>query len=580
MRLSQTFVPTLKEDPVEAQVASHKLMLRSGMIRQLGAGIYNWLPLGLRVLRKVETIVREEMDRAGAQEVLMPSIQPAELWQESGRWKQYGPELLRIRDRGERNFCYGPTHEEVITDLVRHELRSYKQLPANFYQIQTKFRDEVRPRFGIMRGREFLMKDAYSFDLDQTSLDRSYEIMFEAYSAIFRRCGLTFRAVEADTGAIGGADSHEFHVLASSGEDEIASCNHCSYAANIEKAVPGKSKATPVSASGEGLSRVETPGIKTIDEVADFLKVPHAKTVKSLVVETSEGACMLLLRGDHALNEIKAAHLLDGEDFHIPDAAYVQNLCGVPVGSLGPVGTALPVIADWALADLTDFVCGANQEGWHLTSVNWERDLPRPRFADLRNVQPKDPCPRCDDGQFGLFRGIEVGHVFKLGDKYTKSMKMTVLNQEGREQTPLMGCYGIGVSRTVAAAIEQNHDENGIIWPIALAPFQVEILLVNPKETEAAQLAESLYVQLKEQGFDPLLDDRNERLGVKFKDADLIGAPIRAVIGGRGLQEGVVEVQTRKEGRSDKIPVVEIGPYLTSQLQGLIHSDLTEAGEG
>ncbi|MBF0454688.1 MAG: proline--tRNA ligase [Magnetococcales bacterium] len=570
MRLSQTLVPTLKENPGEAQVVSHKLMLRAGMIRQLGAGIYSWLPLGLRVLRKVENIVREEMDRAGAQEVLMPAVQPAELWKESGRWSQYGAELLRFQDRGERDFCFGPTHEEVITDLVRHELRSYKQLPANFYQIQTKFRDEVRPRFGMMRGREFLMKDAYSFDLDQESLDNSYQIMFQAYQAIFRRCGLTFRAVEADTGAIGGSDSHEFHVLAGSGEDEIASCDHCHYAANLEKAVPGPLEEVALTSSGAAMERVETPGIRTIEEVAGFLKVPAHQTVKSLVVETSEGAAILLLRGDHELNEIKASHLLEGEGFHLPDPAAVQKLTGVTVGSLGPVGATLPLIADYALENQTDFVCGANQEGWHLTGVCWGRDLPRPRFADLRNVRAGDRCPRCETGHFSLDRGVEVGHVFKLGDKYTRAMKMTVLNKEGREQTPLMGCYGIGVSRIVAAAIEQNHDDNGIVWPVSLAPFHVEILLVNPKETEAMELAESLYNRLGQANLSTLLDDRRERIGVKFKDADLIGAPLRVVIGGRGIKEGMVEVQSRHDGASQKVEIGAVAEHLIERLQALM----------
>jgi prolyl-tRNA synthetase len=570
MRLNKTLVPTLKEDPVEAQVVSHKLMLRSGMIRQLGAGIYNWLPLGLRVLRKVENIVRQEMDRSGAQEVLMPAVQPAELWKETGRWAMYGAELLRFKDRGQRDFCFGPTHEEVITDMVRNEIRSYKQLPANFYQIQTKFRDEVRPRFGIMRGREFLMKDAYSFDLDQDSLDKSYELMFSTYQKIFTRCGLNFSAVEADTGAIGGADSHEFHVLAKSGEDEIASCDSCDYAANLEKAVAGRPPKPDSTPSAEIMERVATPNIKTIDEVAGFFKVPVEQTVKSMVVETSEGAFMLLLRGDHELNEIKAANLLDGDNFTIPDAEAVQCLTGVSVGSLGPVGAGLPIVADLMLEDSLNFVCGASQDGFHLTGVNWERDLPRPRFVDLRNIQVGDLCSRCDSGHFRFDRGIEVGHVFKLGDKYTKAMQMTVLNQGGREQTPLMGCYGIGVSRIVAAAIEQNHDDSGIVWPISLAPFHVEILLINPKEAVAAELAEEIYTRLQANGIDPLLDDRNERLGVKFKDADLIGAPLRVVIGGRGVKEGVVEVQSRQDGESEKVPIAEVTELLINRVQVLL----------
>ncbi|MBF0193200.1 MAG: proline--tRNA ligase [Magnetococcales bacterium] len=569
MRLSKTLLPTLKEDPVEAQIVSHKLMLRAGMIRQLGAGIYNWLPLGLRVLRKVENIVRQEMDKAGAQEVLMPAVQPAELWQETGRWEQYGVELLRFKDRGGRDFCFGPTHEEVITDLVRNELRSYKQLPANFYQIQSKFRDEVRPRFGIMRGREFLMKDAYSYDLDQESLDNSYDLMFKAYQNIFKSCGLSFRAVEADTGAIGGSDSHEFHVLAESGEDAIASCNSCDYAANLEKAEAGTPKAIP-SPTKEQMQKIATPEAKTIDEVSEFFTVTPDKTVKSLLVKTDEGPFMLLLRGDHELNEIKASNFLDGNNFSLLEPEEVKNITGVSVGSLGPVGAKLPVIADLSLANNSGFICGANEDGYHLTGVNWERDLPKPKFADLRNVQVGDSCSRCGSGTLRLDRGIEVGHVFKLGDKYTKSMGMTVLNQLGREQTPLMGCYGIGVSRIVAAAIEQNHDDNGIVWPISLAPFHVEILLINPKEEAAANLANDIYKQLQDSGLEPLLDDRNERIGVKFKDADLIGAPIRVVIGGRGIKEGAVEVQSRVDGSSEKVVLDKVAELLINRAKNLL----------
>ncbi|MBF0357947.1 MAG: proline--tRNA ligase [Magnetococcales bacterium] len=568
MRLSQTLLPTLKEDPVEAQVVSHKLMLRSGMIRQLGAGIYSWLPLGLRVLRKVENIVREEMDRAGAQEVLLPAVQPAELWQETGRWSKYGAELLRFKDRGDRDFCFGPTHEEVITDLVRHELRSYKQLPANFYQIQTKFRDEVRPRFGIMRGREFLMKDAYSFDLDQESLDNSYKQMFTAYQNIFKRCGLQFRAVEADSGAIGGSDSHEFHVLADSGEDAIASCDSCDYAANLEKAVAGGSpEAVP---AGADMQKVATPEIKSIDDVAGFFNISADKTVKALLVQTDKGEFMLLLRGDHELNEIKAENYLDGDGFKLVEPGAVQKSTGVSVGSLGPVGATTPIIADNSLAGMSDFICGANEDGFHLTGVNWERDLPLPKFADLRNVQAGDLCSRCGAGTLRLDRGIEVGHVFKLGDKYSKAMQMTVLNQGGREQTPLMGCYGIGVSRIVAAAIEQNHDDSGIVWPIFLAPFHVEILLINPKEEAAAKLAEEIYEYLKARGIEALLDDRNERLGVKFKDADLIGAPLRVVIGGRGIKDGAVEVQSRHDGVAEKVAIDAVGDLLLKRAEDLL----------
>ena len=569
MRFSNTLIPTLKETPVEAHIVSHQLMLRAGLIRQLGAGIYTWLPLGLRVLRKVESIVRREMDATGAQEVLMPAVQPGELWQESGRWEQYGRELLRFVDRHDRSFCFGPTHEEVIVDLARRELRSYKQLPVNFYQIQTKFRDEIRPRFGIMRGREFLMKDAYSFDLDETSLAASYQSMFDCYQRIFERCGLAFRAVEADTGAIGGASSHEFHVLAGSGEDLIASCDRCGYAANLEKA---RSIPQPLAAAdGDGAARqqVPTPGQKSIEQVAAFLQVPVARMIKSLVVRAGERHVLLLLRGDHELNPVKAANALKTPEITLPEPHAVLAVSGgVPVGSLGPVGSALPVLADEALRDGSGLVCGANVADHHLTGVAWGRDLPVPDFADLRNVAAGEGCPRCDGGRLALDRGIEVGHVFKLGDKYSRAMGVTVLDQDGRERTPVMGCYGIGVSRIVAAAIEQNHDDNGILWPDALAPFQVQILLVSPKDEAARAAAETLHDTLNRTGIEALLDDRDERLGVKFKDADLIGCPWRVVVGGRGLQEGKLEVQSRQGGIKEGVAVDQVVPWLAARVHG------------
>lgn len=566
MRFSKTLIPTLKENPVEAQIVSHRLMLRAGLIRQLSAGIYTWLPLGLRVLRKVEAIVRQEMDNAGAQEIFMPAVQPGELWQESGRWDQYGPELLRMKDRHERAFCFGPTHEEVISDLVRQNICSYKQLPANFYQIQTKFRDEIRPRFGIMRGREFLMKDAYSFDLDAASLDVSYQTMFETYQRIFQRCGLAFRAVEADTGTIGGASSHEFHVLAESGEDSIVSCTQCDYAANLEKAVAGSNEVdTSPSELADGASKkpahvltdtlkemvhVATPGQKSIEDVAQFLKVPVEKVVKSLLVETEQGPFMLLLRGDHALNLVKAAAALNVLRVDMSDPEHVFQRTGVPAGSVGPIATPtttqLPLLADREVQALHGFVCGANKDGWHLQNVHWARDLPIPAFADLRNVTAGEPCPRCTTGHLQQHRGIEVGHVFKLGDKYTRALGVRVLDSAGKEKTLVMGCYGIGVSRIVAATIEQHHDQNGILWPSALAPFQVELLLVNTKDAHTVQVGEDLYQNLRATGIDVLLDDRNERLGVKFKDADLLGCPLRVLVGGRSLKEGVVEIQFRK----------------------------------
>ncbi len=570
MRFSKTLIPTLKENPVEARIVSHQLMLRAGLIRQLGAGIYNWLPLGLRVLRKVEGIVRQEMDGAGAQEVLMPAVQPGELWRESGRWDEYGKELLRLEDRHGREFCFGPTHEEVIVDLARRELRSYKQLPANFYQIQTKFRDEIRPRFGIMRSREFLMKDAYSFDLDEEMLEESYQGMFAAYERIFKRCGLAFRAVEADTGTIGGAWSHEFHVLANSGEDLIASCDTCGYAANMEKAVAAP--ATGVTGAGTSLETVDTPGQKTIEQVAGFLKVPITHMVKSLVVRADDRTVLLLLRGDHELNPIKAAKALGVTAITLPEPQQVTALTdGVPVGSLGPVNSQLPILADLALEHHANFVCGANVADQHLTGVQWERDLPRPGFADLRNINAGEGCPRCETGRLVLDRGIEVGHVFKLGDKYSRAMGVTVLDRDGKERTPIMGCYGIGVSRIVAAAIEQNHDDNGILWPDSLAPFQVEILLVSPKDGTASAAANDLYETLIVSGVEVLLDDRDERLGVKFKDADLIGCPWRVVVGGRGLKEGKLEVQSRNGRVKEGLPVDRVAAWLTER---------TREGEG
>lgn len=556
MRFSQTLIPTLKEDPVEAQIISHRLMLRAGLIRQLGSGIYTWLPVGLRVLRKVESIVRQEMDMAGAQEVLMPAVQPGELWQESGRWQQYGAELLRFVDRHERQFCFGPTHEEVISDLVRRTCRSYKQLPANFYQIQTKFRDEIRPRFGIMRGREFLMKDAYSYDMDEAGLEVSYRSMFAAYQRIFTRCGLQFRAVEADTGAIGGSSSHEFHVLAQSGEDTIISCTHCDYAANLEKAtaravltesstVVVADVPADVPANSQMMERVATPGKKSIEEVTQFLQIPAEKLVKSLMVETERGPFLLLLRGDRELNLIKAALVLGVTQLTIAEPEQVAQLMGVSVGYLGPKTTKVPLLADHEVQRLQGFVCGANENGWHLRHVQWQRDIPLPEFADLRNVTPGEGCPRCENGILQQHQGIEVGHVFKLGDKYTRALGVRVLNNRGSEQFPLMGCYGIGVSRIMAATIEQNHDQNGIVWPFALAPFQVELLLVNHKDAHGKEVSEQLYHELRTLGVEVLLDDRSERLGVKFKDADLLGCPLRVLVGGRSLKEGVVEMQTR-----------------------------------
>ncbi len=556
MRTSRLLLSTLRETPADAEVISHQLMLRAGMIRRLASGLYTWLPLGLRVLRKVEKIVREEMDRAGAQELLMPAVQPAELWQESGRWDQYGPELLRFTDRHGREFCFGPTHEEVITDLVRREIQSYKQLPANFYQIQTKFRDEVRPRFGVMRAREFLMKDAYSFHLDEASLQETYDTMYETYSRIFSRLGLDFRAVMADTGAIGGRASHEFHVLADSGEDAIAFSDSSDYAANVELAEalpPGEPRPAP----GQPMQTVDTPGQHTIEEVSRFLGVEPARTVKTLLVKgEEEDVVALVLRGDHELNEIKAEKLPQVRaPLTFADEAEIRTVTGAGPGSVGPVGLSIPVIADHSAAQLGDFVCGANEDGKHLTGVNWGRDLPEPEAADLRNVVEGDPSPD-GKGRLVIKRGIEVGHIFQLGNKYSAAMKATALDESGRQKVLEMGCYGIGVSRVVAAAIEQNHDERGIIWPDAIAPFQVALLPMNMhKSVRVREAAEKLYRELTDAGIEVLFDDRKERPGVMFADMELIGIPHRLVLGERGLDADKIEYKGRRDSDSQAIPL-------------------------
>jgi prolyl-tRNA synthetase len=559
MRTSQFLLATVKETPSDAEIISHQLMIRAGMIRKLAAGIYSWLPLGLRVLRKAESVVREEMDRSGAQEVLMPSVQPAELWQESGRWEDYGPELLRFTDRHEREFCYGPTHEEVITTLMRNEIQSYRQLPANFYQIQWKFRDEIRPRFGVMRGREFLMKDAYSFDIDPEGMQKIYQVMHQTYHRIFTRLGLEARAVTADSGAIGGSHSHEFHVLADSGEDPIALCSSCDYTANVE-AVPtvGGEGAPP---EGENpLTKVHTPGVKTIDDVCGQLKLPAGSAIKTLVVDGIDGPVALLLRGDHDLNTIKAEKM---ERVSAPltfaDPKTIHSIAGAGVGSVGPLGLSIPIIADHAVLSLADFVCGANEEAFHLTGVNWGRDLPQPKGADLRNVIEGELCPECGEGKLQIRRGIEVGHIFQLGTKYSESMEATCLNDEGKITTLWMGCYGIGVSRIVAAAIEQSHDDNGIIWPAPLAPFDLSIVPIGiNKSKKVAQVVSRLEKELTAAGFDLLVDDRNERPGVMFADMDLIGIPHRLVVGERSLERGCVEYRNRRTGESEDIPTGEL----------------------
>ena len=568
MRTSQFPLQTVKETPSEAEIASHQLMLRSGMIRKLAAGLYNWLPLGLRVLRKVEAIVREEMDRAGALELFMPAVQPAELWQESGRWEKYGPELLRFNDRHQREFCFGPTHEEIITDLARNELQSYKQLPVNYYQIQTKFRDEIRPRFGIMRAREFLMKDAYSFHADQESLQQTYDQMYETYSRIFKRCGLMFRAVQADTGSIGGNASHEFHVLAESGEDAIAFSTESDYAANQELAealAPEGDRAAP---QAEMLS-VDTPGQHSIEEVSNFLKVDATQCLKTLIVHGSEEGSLvaLVLRGDQELNTIKAEKLQSvAEPLTMAEDDEIKAAIGCSVGSIGPVGLSIPFIVDRSAAAVSDFVCGANEDGKHLTGVNWERDVALGEVADLRNVEEGDPSP---DGQgtITIARGIEVGHIFQLGQKYSEAMNATILDQNGRAQVMTMGCYGIGVSRVVAAAIEQNHDDKGIIWPAAIAPFQVALLPMKMSKSHRVRDAvEKLYNELTAAGIDVLLDDRDVRPGFMFADMELIGIPHRVVVGEKGLDQDAVEYRGRTDAENSMIKIDNIVSMLRERL--------------
>jgi len=574
MRSSRFLIATLKETPADAEVISHQLMLRAGMIRKMASGLYNWLPLGLRVLRKVERIVREEMDKSGAMEVLMPVVQPAELWEESGRWQQYGPELLRITDRHDRPFCLGPTHEEVITDLIRNEIKSYKQLPANFYQIQTKFRDEIRPRFGVMRSREFIMKDAYSFHTSQESLQQTYDVMHSTYCSIFTRLGLQFRPVLADTGSIGGAFSHEFHVLADSGEDDIAFSNGSDYAANIEKAeaIPPKS---PRPMPSQHMQEVATPGKHSIEDVSAFLKISPEQTVKTLIVlgnpreDKTQPLVALVLRGDHELNEIKAEKLTGvASPLTMAPEARIKTELGVSVGSIGPVGLNIPVIVDYSAAHLADFVCGANKDGFHLTGVNWERDAQAPMVADIRNVVTGDPSP-CGKGTLEIKRGIEVGHIFQLGTKYSEAMKAKVLDENGKEQTMIMGCYGIGVTRVVASAIEQNFDENGIIWPDSIAPFHVAIVPINMNKSAAvASKCEEIYAQLTQAGIDVLfMDEEKARLGGMLADTDLMGIPHRIVVGDRGLEAGTIEYKGRRDAEKQEISATDVVNFLTSRIK-------------
>jgi prolyl-tRNA synthetase len=569
VRYRHTLIPTLKEDPADAEVVSHKLMVRAGMIRQVARGIYDLLPLGLRVVHKVEQIVRAEMNRAGAQEILMPAICPAELWQESGRWDYYGKELLRMQDRYERDFCFGPTHEEVVTDIARREIRSYRDLPINLYQIQVKFRDELRPRFGLMRGREFIMKDAYSFHVDAADCDREYQSMAETYRRIFERCGLTTRQVESDTGAIGGRRAHEFQVLADSGEDAIVSCNRCEYAANVEKAEVGQ-RAGPVKTSPAPapLKKVRTPGKRTVEEVGGFLAAPVERFIKTLLYVTSHGDTVAaLVRGDHELSEIKLRTVLGAQWVTMADADTVQRATNAEVGFAGPIGLGVRLLADAGLRGMSGGVTGANETDHHYVDVDQARDFPDAHFADLRLARAGDPCPRCAEGALEGHRGIEVGNIFYLGTKYSTAMKATFLDAAGQERPLEMGCYGIGITRTAAAAVEQHHDPSGIIWPLPLAPAHVHIVPVNWSDQRMRDTAEQLYGDLQNAGIEVLLDDREERPGIKFKDADLIGIPLRVTIGAKSLDRNCVEFKRREEKVAQDLPIGDAVALLSAMVR-------------
>ena len=555
MRASEFLISTLKETPSDAEVVSHQLMLRAGLIRRVAAGIYNWMPLGLRVLRKVEQVVREEMERAGALELSMPVVQPGELWEESGRWEQYGPELCRLEDRHQRPFCLGPTHEEVITQIARSEIKSYKQLPVNLFQIQTKFRDEIRPRFGVMRSREFIMKDAYSFHIDQECQERTYWRMHEAYTAIFTRLGLDFRAVEADTGSIGGNHSHEFHVLAESGEDAIAFSTDSDYAANVELAPAMTTSVIDAEAEAPTLEKFATPGMTTIDDLAAQLGIAAQQSIKTLLAKDEQGSLVaLVVRGDHRLNAIKAAKLPGmASPLVLAEPDEVRDTLGAGFGSLGPVGAHIRVVVDHTAAQMPHFVCGANEDGYHVKGATWGRDVPNAEFADIREIVSGDPSP-CGAGTLEIRRGIEVGHIFQLGTKYSETMNASVLDEQGRSQPMVMGCYGIGITRIVAAAIEQNHDENGIIWPAAMAPFDVAIVPLGMDKSEAvAQATERLYAACQDAGLSAFLDDRRERPGVKFAEMELLGMPLRVTVGERSLAEGNLELTHRHSGETEMI---------------------------
>lgn len=555
MLFSKMFIPTVKEDPKEAEVVSHRLMLRAGFIRRLASGVYTWLPLGLRSLRKVERIIREEMNKKGAQEILMPAVQPKELWVESTRWEKYGKELLRFVDRNNRELCLGPTHEEVVTDLVRREVRSYKDLPVNLYQIQTKFRDEIRPRFGVMRSREFFMKDAYSFDTDESGAGKSYMDMYDAYNNIFNRCGFRFRVVEADTGQIGGSFSHEFMVLAETGEDTIISCDTCGYAANLERAEVGATEKAVSTKKGIH-RRVETPNKRKIDEVSSFLGITPDRLLKTIIYNTDKGTIGVLVRGDREINDTKLKNLLKLDELELADERTIEEATGGPLGFSGPIGLSIPLYADIDLKFMEDFVIGGNERDVHVADVN-VGDLAVKDFYDIKVAEEGDRCPRCEKGKLVTTRGIEVGHIFKLGLKYSESMNATFLDSDGKEHFMVMGCYGIGVGRTVAAAIEQGNDENGMILPLPIAPFEVDVLPVNTTNPESMEVARMIYGELLARGVDAVLDDRDERPGVKFKDCDLIGIPFRVTIGDKNLKEGVVEIKRRDSREFEKVPVAE-----------------------
>ncbi len=557
MRYSQFLLPTLREDPTEAEIVSHKMMLRTGMIRKVSSGIYAFLPLGWRVFRKVETIIREELNRAGAQEVYLPAIHPSELWQETGRWQEYGKELLRMNDRHDRQYCFGPTHEEVMTDLARREIRSYRQMPLNLYQIQVKFRDEIRPRFGVMRAREFIMKDAYTFDVDEAACDVSYWKMYEAYQRIFTRCGLKFKAVEAESGLIGGSFSHEFMALASIGEETIASCTLCDYAANVKKAEIATADPKPKGREKrEKMERVSTPDIKTIEALSEFLDAPPQNLVKTLIFESDKGVIAALVRGDHDVNEIKLMTVLDASSLEMATDELVEKETHSPKGFAGPVGLKAPIIADHALKTMVNFVTGANEQDAHLVNVNVDRDFLVDQFADIRMAVEGDRCPRCGES-FRFDRGIEVGQVFKLGKKYSEAMGATYLDDRGNEKPIVMGCYGIGLARTIAAIIEQYHDDDGAIFPMSVAPFQATIVPVNDQNPQLMATAEGIYHDLEQKGVELLFDDRAERPGVKFKDADLIGTPLRVILGERNLAKDLVEIRRRKTGQTTLVKTGE-----------------------